>query len=257
MEIKRYPPGEYVVPQLVGSLEPAAERTVSFAQSIKLEEITSRISDSNITSRLIMSLDFTTSRTMYFSEYLRERFLISRKEEELQKLVAVSHSIETDPERLRRLREAAGEPHYSCYLIWLVNKPYDALPEEYKAVELELYKLARYNADIHLSILDSTRYPAVVADLMRALELDSLPALVMSTKPIDLKRPLKENTITFSHAALRRLAEQNKVALIVANVPVWARTGILADKAKWEGQIKTLLADLWDQIKGLVSINIS
>lgn len=39
------------------------------------------------------------------------------KRAELSQLVAFSHSVETDPERLRKFREAAGEAEYSCYIL--------------------------------------------------------------------------------------------------------------------------------------------
>ena len=61
----------------------------------------------------------------------------------------------------------------------------------------------------------------------------------------------------FKTGALERLANQGKLLQIISNIPNWARMGVLRNKARWEGEIKSLLAEVWNQIKSLVSINIS
>ncbi|ABL88640.1 hypothetical protein Pisl_1484 [Pyrobaculum islandicum DSM 4184] len=179
------------------------------------------------------------------------------KRAELSQLVAFSYSVETDPERLRKFREAVGEAEYSSYILWLINAPFDALPETYKEVELELYRLARYNSDVYVVILDSSRFPNVVRDLMAALGIDALPALVVATKPLDLANPDKEGTIVIRSGAVDRMARHGKLTQFVRNIPVWARMGALKDKAKWEGEAKLILAEIWDQIRQLISINLT
>jgi len=230
------------------------------ARLLKLEEIKEilpRLADTYTPTRFTEELDANFIIISYSTRALWAKLLSSLKKRELQKLVAFSHSIETDPDRLQRLRELAGEGRYVCHIVWLVNMPFDSLPNEYKEIELELYKLARYNADIHVLILDSTRYPATVTDLMRALEIDTLPALVISADPMNLKEPRKENTIIFSSGALKRLVNQGKVREILNNIPNWARMGILKNKVRLEGEVKSLLAEFWNEIKGLISVNIS
>lgn len=199
----------------------------------------------------IVSADITSALRKFVNELLKKL-----KERELEHLVALSYTIETDPDRLKRLREITNEAKYSCYVIWLVNRPFDALPDIYKEVEIELYRLGRYNSDIYVAILDSTRYPMVVTDLMRALEIDSLPALILSSDPIDLTKPRKENTIIFKSGALERLAQQGRLIHVISNIPNWARMKILRDKAKWEVEVKSLLSEVWEQIKSFVSLNI-
>jgi len=134
------------------------------------------------------------------------------KEQELRQLVAFSRSIETDPERLRKLMEMAGEQlDYSCYIVWL-TVPFEQLPEVYRQVELQLFRLARYNSDVHITILDFSKHPNLVADLMKTLGVDSLPALIISLEPIDLKEPKRENTVVIVKGeAFKRLDRHGKL----------------------------------------------
>lgn len=159
----------------------------------------------------------TVTMSITISEFIKN-LLNEFKKRELRQLIAFSYTIETDPERLRKLREATGESRYSCYILWLTNRPFDALPDAYKSVEIELYRLARYNSDVNVAILDSTKYPIVVATLMKALEIDTLPALVVSSDPIDLENPKKENTIVFRSGALERLVNQGKLLQVISNI---------------------------------------
>jgi len=179
------------------------------------------------------------------------------KEQELRQLVAFSRTIETDPERLRKLMEAIGESGgYTCYIVWLINRPFEELPDAYKQVERELYLLGRNYNDVHITILDYTKYPTVVADLMKALDIDSLPVLIISPEPIDLKKPERENTIIIKGGALERLARHGKLQKFISNIPVWARLGVLKNKARWEAEIMTLFKEIYDQVKSLIAINI-
>lgn len=219
----------------------------------RLEEIFGVVSDTwplTLTAAVDMN-------TLYPVHHLWTSLLKSLKERELRDIVAFSHTIETDPDRLSRLREVAGEADYNCYITWLVNAPFDALPDRYREIEEALYRVARYNADVHVLMLDSSRHPIVVADIMRVLGIDSLPALVLSTEPLNPMRPTKENKIIIKTGAIDRLAKQGKIIYLINNIPAWARAGVLSKKAKWEAQIKTLIAEGWNQLKDLISVNIS
>jgi len=177
-----------------------------------------------------------------------------RKEQELRQLMAVSHTVETDPERLRKLMEASGEPGYTCHIVWLADRPFGELPDAYKQVELELYFLGRYNDGVLVTILDSTKYRNIVTGLVKALNIDSLPVLIISPKPIDLKKPERENTVIIKGEALERLARHDKLRTFISSIPDWASLEV-ENRAKWEAKVKTLLGEIYDQIESLISIN--
>jgi len=266
MSVDRYSQGVYAPSEVVvatgeqwvipPSPAPPKEVVPQFDRTdLRLLSVQRAIFDFATTIEWVATSSTVSIVSRVFSELIEDIVRELRKEE-LKQLVAFSHTIETDPERLRRLREAVGEPKYSCYILWLVNRPFDALPEAYRAVEIELYRLARYNSDVNVAILDSTKYPTIVTTLMKTLEIDTLPALVVSPDPIDLENPRKENTIVFKSGALERLARQGRLLHVISNIPNWARMGILRDKARWESEIVSLLAEVWNQIKHLVSINL-
>jgi len=168
--------------------------------------------------------------------------------------MAFSYSIEADPERLRRIRESVGEKEYVCHIIWLVNMPFDSLPEPYRRVEIELYKLVRENKDVHVVVLDERKFPIVVGDLMEEFGVDSLPALIVSQRPIDLRNPDRRDSVVFKRDALKRLIEHERLVDVIWNLPTWARAGALKSRAKLESVIKPLLSSLWEEIKNLVAI---
>jgi len=187
------------------------------------------------------------------------------KEQELRQLVAFSHSIETDPERLRKLMEMAGEQlGYSCYIVWL-TVPFEQLPEVYRQVELQLFRLARYNSDIHITILDFSKHPNLVADIMKTLGVDSLPALIISLEPIDIREPKRGNTVVIVKGEVFKwLDRHGKLQEFISNIPVWARIGVL-EKKEQEVRMEIFLEKLreflkeigiWDLVKSLVSTNI-
>jgi len=190
-----------------------------------------------------------------FTEEVIEKIKEHLKEQELRQLVAFSRSIETDPKRLEQLRKMAGEPEYKCYIVWL-TLPLKQLPKVYRQVELQLYHLVRHNSDVHVTILDSSIHSNLVADLMKTLGVDSLPILIISSEPIDLKKPKRESTIIIKGGALGRLARHGKLQEFISNIPIWARLGVLKDKVRWEAEVKVLLREIYDQIKNLISINI-
>jgi len=198
-----------------------------------------------LTSALIAALTFSINRL--FEEL---------KDSELRQLVAYTRTIETDPERLERLKDLVGERGYICHIVWLVDRSPDELSEEFREVELELYRLARRSGEVLVTILDFNKHRTVVVDLMRKLGITDLPALVVSEKRIDLKNPDKEGTAVIRSGALKRLAEQGRIRELISNIPVWASLGVLRDRVKLEAGFKSLFGKLWDEVKQLISINI-
>jgi len=187
------------------------------------------------------------------------------KEQELRQLVVFSRSIETDPDRLRKLMEMAGEQlDYSCYIVWLTI-PFDLLPEVYRKVELQLFRLAKNIEHVHITILDKSKHSNLVTDLMKELGIDSLPALIVSLEPIDLKEPKRENTVVIVKGEVFKwLDRHKKLQEFISNIPVWARIGVLEKKER-EVRMEILLEKLleflkgigiWDLVKSLVSTNI-
>lgn len=148
------------------------------------------------------------------------------KEKELSSLIACLRNVEADPDRLSKLKEAEGEADYNCYVTWLVNASFDAPPEKYREIEKALYRVAQSN-DVHVLMLDSTRHPLTVAGIMVALEIDSLPALILSTEPLNLMRPTKKNKIIIKAEAIDELIKRGKIIYLINNIPAWARAGVL------------------------------
>jgi len=132
----------------------------------------------------------------------------------------------------------------------------EELPEEFREVELELYRLARRSGEVLVTILDFNKHRAVVVDIMKKLEIEDLPTLVVSEKRIDLRNPDKKGTTVIRRGALKRLAEQGRIGELISNIPVWASLGELKDKVKLEAELKSLFGKLWNEVKQLISINI-
>jgi len=176
------------------------------------------------------------------------------KEEELKRLVVSSRSLETDPERLKKLMKMAGESlNYTCYIVWL-TLPFEQLPEVYKQVELQLFKLARNISDVHITILDYSKHSNLVADLMKTLHVDSLPVLIISLEPIDLKEPKSRNTVVIVKGkAFEWLNRHGKLEEFISNIPVWTRIGVL-EKKEQELRMKKFLEELWKFLKEIKEI---
>jgi hypothetical protein len=192
------------------------------------------------------------------AERIVNEMLKSLRKIEISRLMVFTRSLETDPDRLMKLMEAAGERlNYSCHIIWLVNMPHDSLPERYKRVEEELFRLVLHNRDVHVTMLDSGRYPLTASALMDYFGIEDLPAMIIADRLINLEKPDKNNTIVVKAGALDRIARNTDVLKkFISNIPVWARRGTLKKRVKWEAEVKQLLGKLWDEIKSLVTVNI-
>ena len=174
---------------------------------------------------------------------------------ELSGLIVYTHSLITDPERFRRLTELFGD-RWVLHIIWLVNMPFDALSDRYRGVELQLFRLVRYRSDVSVVILDATKFPNIVVGIMIAFGIEELPALIISEKPVDIGNPDARDTVVLGKGAIDRLIERGKVQDFLANLPIWAAQGNLRSRARFEGVVKPLLGELWDEIKGLIKLNI-
>jgi len=207
-------------------------------------------------SEIVLALTSASVASLAFS--MINKLIEALKDAELKQLVAYTRTIETDPERLEKLKTLTGEKDYVCHIVWLVNEPLDGLPEEFREVELELYRLARQSGEVLVTILDFNRYRATVVDIMRKLGIEDLPALVVSEKRLDLRNPDRSGTIVIGRGALKRLAKQGRIRELISNIPVWASLGKLRDRVKLEAELKSLLGELWDEVKQLklISINI-
>lgn len=64
---------------------------------------------------------------------------------------------------------------------------------------------------MHTIILDFTGHLATAVDLMETLNLESLPALIVSLKLVNLRKPRKEDTITIKREAIETLVKHGKL----------------------------------------------
>jgi len=205
-------------------------------------------------SEIVLALTLASVASFAFS--MINKLIEALKDAELKQLVAYTRTIETDPERLEKLKALTGEKDYVCHIVWLVGEPLDELPEEFREVELELYRLARRSGEVLVTILDFNKHRTTAVGIMKKLEVEDLPALVVSEKRIDLKNPDKKGTAVIRRGALKRLAKQGRIRELISNIPVWASLGVLKDKVKLEAELKSLFGELWNEVKQLISINI-
>jgi len=178
----------------------------------------------------------------------------SLKKEEEPSLVVVHRSLETDPERLKYILERVKEEiEYSCYIYWL-TLPYPSTPEEFKEVEVELYKLIRSYDDVLVAILDSNKHWREVSAFKEVYGIDELPAMIISDEPLDPLTDKKRRGVVLKLKAIKRLIEADKLKEFIAQLPLWGRDSKLESKATFEGVIIPFLKELWNEIKDLISL---
>jgi len=71
---------------------------------------------------------------------------------------------------------------------------------------------------VHATIIDFTGHLATAVDLMETLGLESLPALIVSLKLVNLRKPKKEDTITIKREAIETLAKHGKLWKLLASI---------------------------------------
>lgn len=175
---------------------------------------------------------------------------------ELSRLMTYTHTLMADLETYRMLVKLVGGEKDILHIIWLIPMPFNALSNKYQNLGLELFKLSIYRNDVFVVILDVTKYPNTVMNIVNTFGIDELPALIISEKPIDIERPDASGTVILKKGAIDRLIEQGKIQDFLANLPIWAAQGNLRSRVKFEGVVKPLLGDLWDMIKDLIKFNI-